>query len=571
MYDRAMISWFFSFFRKTHYKDIDPDEIFLDSQNLPDFDIHQFEGRIEQPISKRAISLLATLFVIIGGVFVYKLWDLQVTDASGYSQKSENNRLADSIVFANRGVIFDRNEVPLVWNDLNETNGDFARRMYATSTGLSTVLGYVKYPTKDSSGFYYQTTYVPKDGIEKLYDEELSGVNGYKLTETDALGKATALKVVEPSVDGGNLYLSIDAGVQKTMYKAMLEYASRAGYRGGGGVIMDVESGEIIAMASFPEYDSNALSLGTDSAQITGYLTDKNNPFLNRVVSGLYTPGSIVKPFIAMGALTEGIISPEKQILSTGSLTIPNPYNPDQPTVFRDWKAHGLVNMRRAIAVSSNVYFFEIGGGFEGQKGLGISNIEKYMRMFGFGEKTGIESYTEKAGVIPNPTWKKTLFGANEEWRLGDTYNTSIGQYGVQVTPLQAVRAIGAIANGGKLLYPTVIKPNDSYQSLSTPVPLKESDFQIVREGMRMTVTEGTAQSLSFPFVKVAAKTGTAELGPTKSLVNSWTVGYFPADKPRYAFAVVMEKGRSNNQVGATLIMRDVFEWMNLYSPSYFD
>lgn len=566
-----MLSYFFSFFRKTHYKDIDPDEIFLDSQNLPDFDIHQFEGRIEKPISKRALSLLALIFVCVGGVFLYKLWDLQIIDAAGYSQKSENNRLADSIVFANRGVIFDRNEVPLVWNDLNEINGDFARRMYATSTGLSTVLGYVKYPTKDSSGFYYQTTYVPKDGIEKMYNEQLSGVNGYKLTETDALGKATSLKVVEPPVDGGNLHLSIDAGVQKTMYKAMLEYAARAGYRGGGGVIMDVESGEIIAMASFPEYDSNALSLGTDSAKITGYLTDKNNPFLNRVVSGLYTPGSIVKPFIAMGALTEGIISPEKQILSTGSLSIPNPYNKDQPTVFRDWKAHGLVNMRRAIAVSSNVYFFEIGGGFEGQKGLGISRIEKYMRMFGFGEKTGIESYTEKAGVIPNPTWKKTLFGADEEWRLGDTYNTSIGQYGVQVTPLQAVRAIGAIANGGKLLYPTVIKPNDAYQSLSTPVPLAEENFQIVREGMRMTVTEGTAQSLSFPFVKVAAKTGTAELGPTKSLVNSWTVGYFPADKPRYAFAVVMEKGRSNNQVGATLIMRDVLQWMNLYAPAYFE
>ncbi|MEY4602247.1 MAG: hypothetical protein RL292_188 [Candidatus Parcubacteria bacterium] len=566
-----MLSYFLSLFKfKKHYQDIAPDEIFLDSQNLPDFDIHQFEGRIEKPISKRALSLLALVFVSVGGVFLYKLWDLQIIDAAGYSQKSENNRLADSIVFANRGVIFDRNEVPLVWNDLNQINSDFARRMYATSTGLSTVLGYVKYPTKDSSGFYYQTTYVPKDGIEKMYNEQLSGVNGYKLTETDALGKATSLKVVEPPVDGGNLHLSIDAGIQKTMYKAMLEYAAKAGYRGGGGVIMDVESGEIIAMASFPEYDSNTLSLGTDSTKITDYLTDKNNPFLNRVVSGLYTPGSIVKPFIAMGALTEGIINPNKQIRSTGSLTIPNPYNHDQPTVFRDWKAHGLVDMRRAIAVSSNVYFFEIGGGFEDQKGLGISRIEKYMRMFGFGEKTGIESYTEKAGVIPNPTWKKTLFGADEEWRLGDTYNTSIGQYGVQVTPLQAVRAIGAIANGGKLLYPTVIKPNDAYQSLSTPVPLSEENFQIVREGMRMTVTEGTAQSLSFPFVKVAAKTGTAELGPTKSLVNSWTVGYFPADKPRYAFAVVMEKGRSNNQVGATLIMRDVLNWMNLYAPEYF-
>lgn len=567
-----MISWLLSFFNsKKQYKDIAPDEIFLDSQNLPDFDVYQFEGRIEKPISQWSLTLLSLLFLVTGGVFVYKLWVLQVAESGQYAVKSENNRLADTIIFANRGVIFDRSDTPLVWNDLNDKNGDFALRMYATSTGLSTVLGYVKYPTKDSSGFYYQTTYIPKDGIEKIYDAVLSGKNGAKMTETDALGAETSLQIVDYPRDGGNVHLSIDAGVQKSMYDAMLDYAARAGYRGGGGVIMDVRSGEIIAMASFPEYDSNILSIGSDTEKIKGYLSNKNNPFLNRVIGGLYTPGSIVKPFIAMGVLTEKIISPNKQILSTGSLSVPNPYNPDKPTVFRDWKAHGYVDLREAIAVSSNVYFFQVGGGFGDQKGLGISNIETYMRMFGFGEKTGIESYGEKAGVIPNPTWKKSLFGEEEEWRLGDTYNTSIGQYGVQVTPLQAVRAIGAIANGGKLLYPTLIKPNASYESLSVPVPLAESDFKIVREGMRMTVTEGTAKSLNFPFVKVAAKTGTAELGVAKNLVNSWTVGFFPADNPKYAFAVVMEKGKANNQVGATLIMKDVLEWMNLNAPDYFE
>lgn len=563
---------FFSFFRsRKQYKDIAPDEIFLDSQNLPDFDIYQFEGHIEKPISKWSLSLLASLFLIVGMVFVYKLWVLQVSESSQYAVKSDSNRLSDTIIFANRGVIFDRNDTPLVWNDLNDKNSDFALRVYATSTGLSTVLGYIKYPAKDSSGFYYQTAYTPKDGIEKIYDAVLSGKNGAKMTETNARGEGTSLEVVDYPRDGENIHLSIDAGVQKSMYNAMLDYAGRAGYRGGGGVIMDVRSGEIVAMASFPEYDSNILSSGSDTEKIKNYLSNKNNPFLNRVIGGLYTPGSIVKPVIAMGVLTEKIINPRKQILSTGSLSVPNPYNPDKPTVFRDWKAHGYVDLREAIAVSSNVYFFEVGGGFGGQKGLGISNIEKYMRMFGFGEKTGIESYGEKAGVIPNPAWKKSLFGGEEEWRLGDTYNTSIGQYGVQVTPLQAVRAIGAIANGGKLLYPTLIKPNASYESLSVPVPLAESDFQIVREGMRMTVTEGTAKSLNFPFVKVAAKTGTAELGPTKSLVNSWTVGFFPADNPKYAFAVVMEKGKANNQVGATLIMKDVLEWINLHAPEYFD
>jgi len=567
-----MLQQFIQMFRhRTRYKDIAPEEIFIDSQNLPDFDVHQFEGRIEKPISKRAFTFLAVVFLIVASVGVYKIWGLQVISGEVYAQRSENNRLADSIVFANRGVIFDRNDVPLVWNDLNAENHDFALRVYATSTGLASVLGYVKYPMKDSAGFYYQTTYAPKDGIEKMYDYILSGINGIKSTETDARGEQTSFRIMEPAKDGNNIHLSIDSGVQKSMHDAMLEYAARAGYRGGGGVIMDIYTGEIIAMSSFPEYDSNVLALGTDTEQIREYLNDRNNPFLNRVVGGLYTPGSIVKPFIAMGVLAEDIIDPSKQILSTGALSVPNPYNPDNPTVFRDWKAHGLVDLREAIAVSSNVYFFQVGGGFGAQKGLGITQIEKYLRMFGFGEKSGIEVYGEKAGVIPNPEWKKTLFGEKESWRLGDTYNTSIGQYGMQVTPLQAVRAVGALANGGKLLYPTLIKATSEYQSLSTPVSLPQADFELVREGMVMTVTEGTARSLEFPYVKVAAKTGTAELGATKSTVNSWVIGYFPADKPRYAFAVVMERGRANNQVGATLIMRSVFEWMNLNAPAYFE
>lgn len=556
------------FSNKKRYKDIDPDEIFLDSKNLPAFDIHQFEGRIEKPIAKSAFALLSVLFVVVGAVFMYKLYILQVTTGRTYKIMSENNRLDSTIIFADRGVIYDRNKQPLAWNEINPLNPDFPERKYATSSGLSAVLGYLSYPAKDNSGFYYQKTYVAKSGLEKQFQPTLSGVNGLKLTETNALGKITGGAIVQPPVPGEDLVLSIDEGVQKTLYQSMLDLSGKAGYRGGAGVIMDIQTGEILAMASFPEFDANTLTSGDDKDKITEYFSDRNNPFLNRVISGLYTPGSIVKPFVGMGVLDQGVISPTKQILSTGSISIPNPYNKDKPTIFKDWKAHGLVDFRRAIAVSSNVYFYEVSGGFGDQKGIGIANVEKYMRLFGLGDKTNIELAGEQAGVIPNPEWKKELFGG-EPWRLGDTYNTAIGQYGVQVTPIQVVRAVSAIANDGTLLLPTFISNNVSNKTLYTPINLKQEYFDIVKQGMRMTVTEGTARSLDVPYVAVAAKTGTAELGVTKSAVNSWVIGFFPYEKPRYAFAIVMEKGRANNQVGAALVMRNVLEWMHLNRPDF--
>lgn len=550
------------------YKDIDPDEIFLDSKNLPDFDVDQFEGRIEKPINKKSILMLSLFFILITILFGYKTANLQITNGRTYKIKSENNRLDSQILFANRGVILDRKGSPLTWNTTNDTDPNFSLRVYATSTGLSTLLGYIKYPSKDSTGVYWEKNYVPKDGLEKIYDYILSGKNGIRLREVDAHNKIISESVVLKPVDGENLQITIDKGIQKKLYESMTKYSEIAGYKGGAGAIMDINTGEIIAMASFPEYDSNILSSGDDKEKIQSYLLDKNNPFLNRVVSGLYTPGSIVKPFVAIGALTEGIIDPKKQILSTGQLVVPNPYFPDKPSVFKDWKAHGYVDMVHALAVSSNVYFFQIGGGFEGQEGLGIENIEKYLRLFGFGDKTEIELSIEQTGIIPNPLWKKNIFGG-EIWRLGDTYNTSIGQYGLQVTPIQALRAIASIANEERLLSPTLIH-SSSTKIIYKPINIDKDYLKIVKEGMRLAVTEGTAQALNFPYVKISAKTGTAELGVSKSTVNSWVVGFFPSEKPKYAFTLVMEKGQSRNQIGAALVLKDVFEWINLYEPEYF-
>lgn len=549
--------------------DIAPDEIFLDSQNLPDFNTDQFEGRIEKPISRNVFTMVYLFIFIVGSIFVYKVWNLQIEDGDVFRTRSDNNSLHKTFIYADRGVIFDRNNVPLAWNEANPNTDDYSLRAYATSTGLSTILGYIKYPSKDSSGFYYQEKFVPKDGMEKIYNDYISGKDGTKIVETDVRGNVVSESVVDKPVDGENLQTSIDIRLQRRLYYSLLDIADRAGYKGGAGIIMDVHTGEILASSNFPEYDSKVMTDGSNSKKINEWLNSSNHPFLNRVVQGLYTPGSIMKLFVAMGVLDQKVISPTKQILSTGSITIPNPFYPDKPSVFMDWKAHGLADLRRAIAVSSNVYFYEVSGGYKDQKGIGIGNLDRYVAMFGFGTTTNINFMGEKYGTIPSPEWKKKAFNG-EEWRVGDTYNTSIGQYGFQVTPLQVVRAVGAIATDGKILTPTFIK--NTGQSVETKeIGLNPSDYKIVKEGMRQGVTEGTSQAINFPFVKVASKTGTAQIGVAKDEVNSWVVGYWPYENPKYAYAVVMERGSKNNQFGAVLVMKEFLDWVNVYASEYLD
>jgi len=251
-------------------------------------------------------------------------------------------------------------------------------------------------------------------------------------------------------------------------------------------------------------------------------------------------------------------------------MSIPNPYFPEKKSVFKDHGVFGYVDMRRAIAVSSDIYFYQIGGGFEDQKGLGIVNIDKYSKLFGIGEKTGINLSGEKEGVIPTPEWKiKTFKG--DPWRVGDTYNTSIGQYGFQVTPIQMVRATTAIANMGKLYTPHVTLADESYESQVTTIPVDENKMKVIHEGMRQAVTEGTCLALNLPNIKVAAKSGTAQVGLGNTNTNSWIVGFFPYENPRYSFALVMERGPKAASGNATRVMSEVIDYMSVYTPEYFE
>jgi penicillin-binding protein 2 len=430
---------------------------------------------------------------------------------------------------------------------------------------VATVIGYAKPPAKDSSGVYYRESFMGVYGAERAFDTELTGSNGEELTQTDAHGAVVAQSITQPQEPGEELRLSIDARVTSGLYQAIATRAESSGFKGGAGVVMDVKTGEILALTSYPEFPQNALESG-DAAVLQSLNRAPGQPFLNRATSGLYAPGSIVKPVVAAAVLTEGIIDENKKILSTGSISLPNPYDKTRPSIFRDWKAHGWVDVRDAIAVSSDVYFYEVGGGFQGQPGLGIEKLDKYFRLFGFAQDTGLEGFPEQSGNIPTVAWKAKTFPDDPTWRVGDTYHTAIGQYGMQVTPLQAARAAAALANNGILTTPTLLA---STTGSRVNIPVSAHSLAVVREGMRQGVTSGIAGAVKYDFVHVAAKTGTAQVGVHNEYVNSWMIGFFPYEHPRYAFAIVLERGPSGVLMGAPAVSGAFISWLHANTPEY--
>src|SRR3989338_4305430 len=547
-------------------REIDPDEIFLDSSNLPGHEVAQFEGRVEHPVSKRAIFGVGAIFIAASLIFTGQAYQLQVQNGDTYAQVSRDNRLSRTVLFAPRGVIYDRNGTELAWNEViaNEsTTTDvtlYARRAYTSLPGLAHTVGFVRYPKMDTSGRWWREEYVGISGSELAFDAHLAGQNGSKMAEANARGEVQREHIVVLPTPGKNVELSIDADVQSKLHTTLLGHANTHGFRGGASVIMDVTTGEILALVSVPEYDNAAFAEGETDVIRTTHLSERL-PALNRAIAGAYTPGSIVKPFFAAAALQEGIISPEKEIESTGTLVVPNPYYPDKPSVFRDWKAHGWTDMRDALSVSSDIYFYTIGGGFASQAGLGILRISEYARRFGFGATADFVLWGEVAGVVPTPEWKEKIFGPDDPWRIGDTYNTAIGQYGMQVTPLQAVRAIATIANDGLLVTP-ILTVGEKTKSI--PLGISRGNLVVVREGMRRAVagSGGTASALAMPRFFIAAKTGTEQTGARNEWMNSWVVGFWPYENPRFAFATLLEHAPAGTLAGASPAMRPFFEWL---------
>ncbi len=546
---------------------VEVEEVLLDASNIPEFNVGRMEGKRELPITKKNLLTIWILFLGIAAVFLYQIFTLQIVRGEEFKEIAENNRVDRALIIAERGVVYDRNGEMLAWNEVDSTGEyDFPIRAYTDRLGLGQVLGYVSYPKKDGRGFFFRTDYLGRSGVEEAFDTILKGKNGSKIVEVDALSEVVSEYAVDMPVSGGELHLSIDAELSEAMYNIISTSTTKAGFRSGAGAIMNVKTGELIALTSFPSFDPEVMADGDDVALIETYNNDERLPFLNKVISGAYTPGSIVKPFVAYAALVHDVISPEKVIVSDGYILVPNPYNPENPSRFNDWRVQGPMTMREAIAFSSNVYFYIIGGGFGNQPGIGITKLAEMYRKFGIGSNTGINIAQEQEGVVPDPAWKQEVF--NDDWRLGDTYFTSIGQFGFLTTPIQMLRAYGALANGGKLLTPHVVA---GQVSESVDLELNQEYLQIIHEGMRKTVNfdGGTARSLERSDVAIAAKSGTAEVGAGNAYVNSWAAGFWPYEDPEYAFIMMMDKAPRSNALGATRIMGDVVQWMSINRPEY--
>ena len=389
--------------------------------------------------------------------------------------------------------------------------------------------------------------FIGRAGLEAYYDNSLRGENGRITIYRNAFGDLEDIKRTREPVAGSSLKTTIDAEFQEYFYDRMSLELKSLGRFSGVGLAINPENGEVLTLMSFPSFDAN---------NISDYLSDPNQPLFNRAVSGAYSPGSAIKPVHAVAALKEGVVNPDTQIYSAGYIEIPNPYNPDNPSRFVDWKAHGWVNLRKALAVSSNVYFYEVGGGFENITGVGIEKLQRYWEKFGFGRQTGIDLPGEVAGFLPSPEEKEERTGSI--WRVGDTYNVSIGQGDLRFSPVELLNGISAIAEGRA--FKLHIAEQDDSEEIINLDDFSES-LPEVREGMKDVVRSeyGSAKLLGDLPVKVAGKTGTPQTtGNTK--INAIFVAYAPADDPKIAVLVLIEDAREGS-LNAVPIARDVLGW----------
>ncbi|MDD5145285.1 MAG: penicillin-binding protein 2 [Candidatus Pacebacteria bacterium] len=451
-------------------------------------------------------------------------------------------------------------------------------REYKDSENFSHLLGYLGKITaaelKDSN--YTVFDWVGRAGIEKKYEDFLKKDPGELQIERDALGNEISREIISQPESGKSLVLWVDSGLQNKITEALKTILREKGLKNAAAVALDPKTGGILSMVSLPSYDNNLFNKGSNADELLSLLSNPNEPLYNLAIGGQFPSGSTIKPLIASAALQEKIISPNKKINdSKGNIEIPNPWDPDSPTIKGDWTIHGLTDMRKALAESCNVYFYTIGGGYGDQNGLGITKIKKYLELFGWGKKTNIDLPGEVDGFLPTPEWKKTKTG--NDWLLGDTYNVSIGQGDVLVTPLQMAASFLPIVNGGKLLEPQVVQKivdskKNTIESFGTKI-IRENfidpeNLEIVREGMRQGVTgenspHASSVTLNTLPVAAAAKTGTAETGKVingERIYNHWITVFAPYDDPQIVLTIVFKdvKGLGGTTLPAA---KEILQW----------
>ena len=603
---------------------VQPEETLLDSGSE--------YSNFEMPISKDIFRLTFVMIVILFATVMAFTFKTGVSDHEIYASLALQNKSVNFLIPPPRGVIMDRYGKPLVKNlpsfDLlvisrevreNQSEDDqnriagilkikpeefkefilsgiktssifFAasdlnkdqvltikylnpkgyhivpntKRYYIDGHQFSQVAGYIGKVNKNDlkDEYYYSTDTIGRLGIEAQYEKVLRGEHGRIF-----FGKEKDEDMNKDSVQGSNLVLNIDYDLQKKLYNELYEVLASSGLSRGMAIIQNPQNGAVLAMVSFPSFDNNDFIGGLSDNQFKNLFESKAKPLFNRVISGLYNPGSTIKPFIGMTALQEGVITPQDTIRDCISLVVPNPSDKNSPYVFKNWRQdYGLFNLRRAIAQSCNIFFFTVGGGFGNISGLGAEKIYKYLTAGLANMELGIDLPGEEKGFVPSPDWK--LQTRDENWYQGDTYNISVGQGDLLVTPLWLNSYISAIANGGTIYKPMIAQKvvdgmnNDleifKEQSLAE-LPFRDDVIQEMKSDMEETVISGTAGILKDLPVRSGAKTGTAEVIKGKS-INSLFTAFAPFDNPELNITVLIE-GSASNQGLAIRAAHNVLKW----------
>ena len=394
---------------------------------------------------------------------------------------------------------------------------------------------------------------IGKFGIEKIYDKELRGENGGQQVEVDVSGKPVQILGRKEPVPGDDLELTIDIKLQQAAEKAVDEQLTQIGAHAAAAVVMNPQTGEILAMGSRPAFDPNLFAHGISSKDWNQLNNNPYHPMDNKTITGEYPPGSTFKIVTGTAALTEGVVTPDEQIFDSGHHWI-------IPKGNADGEALGWLNFRSALAHSDNVYFYEMGNR------LGIDRLEKYARMFGLGAKTGIDLPYEASGLVANRRYKEKNFD-DGEWYLSETFDAAIGQGFNLVTPLQAAMVMGEIAADGKRYKPHVVNRiiapdgsvvKDFQPELLSQLDVPEEDIKLVQDGLHDVTKYGTAASSFRGFtVDIAGKTGTAENSQGRD--HGWFVAYGPFDNPNVVVAVIVENGGYGSQ-SAVPIGRKILE-----------
>lgn len=423
-------------------------------------------------------------------------------------------------------------------------------REYLLANEFSNIIGYIGDPSEnDINNGIYSESKVGKTGIEKTYDDLLRGTEGVQVVNKEILsGIEKENKVLDP-VPGDNVILTVDSRWQAKLNKILSDQVASVRAFGGAGVIIKAATGEVVAMATAPNYDNNLFARGISGKDYSLLINDPKKPLFNRPIALQLPPGSIMKVFGATAGLESGIIDATTKKLSDRCIDLPGNIRfceADQGYI-------GWVNVQEAMAKSSNIFFCKLMQDMH--QNPGYNYYYDITRSFGIGSKSGIDIPGEAAGLLPNPEYKRKL--ANESWYVGDECNTVIGQGYVTVTPLQMAVAVSAVVNGGKIMTPHLVSQveNQSGQIVKKVEPeiksslnISEQTMSIIKQGLRMGVTAGTAGALNSIPGNSIGKTGSSDAGEWingkyYSGAHSWVMGCFEFEGEEYCFTVMQQWG----------------------------